>query len=141
MGSEMCIRDSYIDWALPDTGIFPQVTNIYSKTLTSNIAIDGEDRWHGRLLIAHHDSKCFVLSWLYDGWITTYTLGVYLTERDRHTHLEPTTKPTTTITTLPTALFLHTCPRPSSTQRVRPPTTNCYVLLTTTYCSSTSTAE
>lgn len=75
----------YIDWALPDTGIFPQVTNIYSKTLTSNIAIDGEDRWHGRLLIAHHDSKCFVLSWLYDGWITTYTLGVYLTERDRNT--------------------------------------------------------
>ena len=27
----------YIDWAFPGTGIFPQVTNIYSKTLTSTI--------------------------------------------------------------------------------------------------------
>ena len=50
----------YIDWALPDTGMFP-VTNIYSKTLMSNNAIDGEDRWHGRLLIAHHDRKYLAL--------------------------------------------------------------------------------
>ena len=27
----------------------------------SNNAIDGEDRWHGRLLIAHHDRKYLAL--------------------------------------------------------------------------------